>query len=421
MDDHEALVAAIAANPDDDAPRLAFADWLEERGDAARAGFVRDQVLLDRTPPGSDEYRQLHRRTTDTLRANLPAWIQPACDLFGQPASWKPMRRPGRGLAVAIVGEVPRASLVFRHVLDWLAFERGDIGAVGGSFNSKDDAPNLARLLVRHPITTLALRSFHPASWDSAGIGQLNQIRELTWNRLFEDDHALTLFAEWPWTNLRRLALPRPTIEGIDRFCRTPVARRLDGLKMELNAGPIAALARFPLDDRLRHFALLPLEIVSSAATAKAVAALSTMAFRPTLKRLDLAGCRLGDAGLAALARGEIWIRLRTLALDRNRFGDPGWRDFVRGRRTPELRALAASRNFITNDGAARLGDSPLMATLEFLDLRSNRIEGRGAIALARRLVDGPLKKLLLSGNPIADRDRATIRNILWPRVVIEA
>ena len=41
-----AFLAAIAANPDDDTPRLIFADWLEEHGEPERAEFVRVQVEL---------------------------------------------------------------------------------------------------------------------------------------------------------------------------------------------------------------------------------------------------------------------------------------------------------------------------------------------------------------------------------------
>ena len=33
MDDRRALMAAILANPDEDTPRLALADWLQEHGD----------------------------------------------------------------------------------------------------------------------------------------------------------------------------------------------------------------------------------------------------------------------------------------------------------------------------------------------------------------------------------------------------
>jgi uncharacterized protein (TIGR02996 family) len=35
MDMHQAFLADIAAHPEDDAPRLIYADWLEEHGDPA--------------------------------------------------------------------------------------------------------------------------------------------------------------------------------------------------------------------------------------------------------------------------------------------------------------------------------------------------------------------------------------------------
>lgn len=40
------LLQAIIANPDDDTPRLIFADWLEEHDDLARAEFIRVQCEL---------------------------------------------------------------------------------------------------------------------------------------------------------------------------------------------------------------------------------------------------------------------------------------------------------------------------------------------------------------------------------------
>jgi uncharacterized protein (TIGR02996 family) len=47
MSDRDALLAAIQAAPDDDAPRLIYADWLEEHGDPDRAEFIRVQIELD--------------------------------------------------------------------------------------------------------------------------------------------------------------------------------------------------------------------------------------------------------------------------------------------------------------------------------------------------------------------------------------
>lgn len=44
MNDHDILMAAILATPEDDAPRLAYADWLDENGQEERAAFIRVQV-----------------------------------------------------------------------------------------------------------------------------------------------------------------------------------------------------------------------------------------------------------------------------------------------------------------------------------------------------------------------------------------
>ncbi len=54
MSDRDALHASICANPDDDTPRLVFADWLDENGESKRAAFIRASI---------EEFRQA---TADT-------------------------------------------------------------------------------------------------------------------------------------------------------------------------------------------------------------------------------------------------------------------------------------------------------------------------------------------------------------------
>lgn len=46
MSDDESFLVGICRNPDDDVPRLVYADWLEERGQAERAEFIRVQIEL---------------------------------------------------------------------------------------------------------------------------------------------------------------------------------------------------------------------------------------------------------------------------------------------------------------------------------------------------------------------------------------
>ena len=48
MSDARAMLAAIHAAPDDDTPRLVFADWLDERGLYERSEFIRVQIELIR-------------------------------------------------------------------------------------------------------------------------------------------------------------------------------------------------------------------------------------------------------------------------------------------------------------------------------------------------------------------------------------
>jgi uncharacterized protein (TIGR02996 family) len=53
MTDHDALIAAMRLSPDDDVLRLAYADWLEEHSDLARAEFLRAQIEFE---PLRDDY-----------------------------------------------------------------------------------------------------------------------------------------------------------------------------------------------------------------------------------------------------------------------------------------------------------------------------------------------------------------------------
>ena len=64
MNERDAFIRGIAANIYDDTPRLAFADWLDERGEHERAEFIRVQVELE---PIRDQYEipraaELHER-----------------------------------------------------------------------------------------------------------------------------------------------------------------------------------------------------------------------------------------------------------------------------------------------------------------------------------------------------------------------
>jgi uncharacterized protein (TIGR02996 family) len=71
MTDRAAFLAAIAAAPADDLPRLVFADWLDEHGDPDRAEFIRLQCAAARGGPAD------HDRIAALETAHHVDWLGP--------------------------------------------------------------------------------------------------------------------------------------------------------------------------------------------------------------------------------------------------------------------------------------------------------------------------------------------------------
>jgi uncharacterized protein (TIGR02996 family) len=78
----QAFLRAIADTPDDDTPRLVYADWLEEHGDPDRAAYLRVQCRiaereqLAEVPfgdPDEERARELRQPNEDRWGAELPA------------------------------------------------------------------------------------------------------------------------------------------------------------------------------------------------------------------------------------------------------------------------------------------------------------------------------------------------------------
>jgi uncharacterized protein (TIGR02996 family) len=74
MSDGVALLAAIRANPADLAARLAYADWLQERGQEARAELVRVGVELSRPAPERPATMAVDLLSSAEHVARVEAW-----------------------------------------------------------------------------------------------------------------------------------------------------------------------------------------------------------------------------------------------------------------------------------------------------------------------------------------------------------
>src|SRR5262245_34977672 len=100
MSDAAAFLEAIRAEPAADAPRLVYADWLDEQGGAAdrdRAEFIRVQIALARGTDEDPRRTPLRQREAELLRLYEARW---------------------------------RAELPVLPGVTWVRFERGLMGAV---------------------------------------------------------------------------------------------------------------------------------------------------------------------------------------------------------------------------------------------------------------------------------------------------
>lgn len=79
MTDRDSFLRAIIENPQDDALRLIFADWLDEHGDSGRTEFIRVQVELEKFSEDHEKTWQLYGMGIDLSKP----W-------FKEPEGWTP-------------------------------------------------------------------------------------------------------------------------------------------------------------------------------------------------------------------------------------------------------------------------------------------------------------------------------------------
>src|SRR5947209_3221724 len=74
MDDR-AFLGAIIEHPDDDGPRLVYADWLDENGGTVRADFIRLQCDMAKRDPESVRWYELSLRANRLLQRFENIWL----------------------------------------------------------------------------------------------------------------------------------------------------------------------------------------------------------------------------------------------------------------------------------------------------------------------------------------------------------
>lgn len=73
FEERERLLA-IHENPEDDAPRLAYADWLVANGQADRSEFIRASCAMAQIHVGDEKWKAAFRREYDAELRCRPVW-----------------------------------------------------------------------------------------------------------------------------------------------------------------------------------------------------------------------------------------------------------------------------------------------------------------------------------------------------------
>jgi uncharacterized protein (TIGR02996 family) len=372
MSDQEAFMRAIIAAPDDDAPRLVYADWLDENGDPERAELIRVQCEAARTPEWDPRHDELTARGSESLKEHRERWFP---------------KLPQGG------HQLIRRGMVEGLVIRQADFHRSAEGLFESSPIRQVDfwpVTNLLELVIDRFVRRLRSISVSEIDLDAgyeAGISLPSR--------------------EWPVLEelgLMGIGVRAADLEGILSFAAFPALKRLNVAENPIGAEGAALIARSfsvleslelqtgrdaDYQDRLR------------AGGARELARASGLG---RLRTLNLANQLIGDAGLRHLAGSPYFGGLEILDLTGNdigAIGTTGIEEFAASGHFPNLRWLRLDMNQLNLVGLQELLAWPGLAQLRKLDLAYCGITGAGGRLLATVPDLHPDLRLDLRGNDL--------------------
>lgn len=414
MRTHDApFLEAIAADPDSDAPRLIYADWLEEQGDA-RAEFIRAQCERERLPWHEARWWQLYDREQELLARHGKAWIGAAPRL--------------RNIAWGVSEQTLYSSSLFTRPR---LFVRGMLEVAR--------TRNLQALLKAAPAPGASL--LREAQFKEFGPRLMGQLRASGWLQRLR---GISLCHKWlgrdflePLGNapeaagLRRLDLADNLVQrsGLEALCASPYLASLEHLNLaqnRLEQADVRLLLEWPAFTRLKSLCLFGNMLGSAVAELLASPAIAHLHWLdagacyggrlvgealeacpplPQLVYLSLSDTQLTSARTARVLQRGLFPNLRVLRLANCGVGDSTLEALAASSASSQLRLLTLGdrrepSSLITRQGLAALAASPHLGNLRMLVVRGTPIDDEAATAFAQsphlaRLreigVDGPL------------------------------
>ena len=372
-----AFLDAIRESPDDDVPRLIFADWLDDHGEPERAEFVRLQCELARLPPNDERRPALEERECALQVHNWEAWLGPLA---------KVLRHDGCTFRRGFPEELnvrPRA-----------------IVELAEEFDRRVPAARVT------PYGTFG----EPALRALTGCPHLDWVTGLRLSHLRYAESGLAPVAESPHLpNLAELTIEYGTFTtaGVRALATSPHRSALRRLRLDYSVfndslpAPATADALADPGVRFRPRALMLHNHRLGATGAATLAATENLA---QVKELDLLLNRIGDEGAIALARSPHLRGLSSLVLQTNDLTTRSVRALVESPLLDGIDSLNLSVNDVGDEGAELLAACPRLAGLRRLNLFRAGITDRGTFALAASPHLANLTDLYLTVNDLTDR-----------------
>jgi uncharacterized protein (TIGR02996 family) len=353
--------AAILSAPDDDAPRLAFADAIE-RVDGARAELIRAQC-------------ELGRLSFDDART-VPLRLREQALIAKHHARWLKVLKPSA-------------------VHAWLA--RGFFEQV--RVHGKKFVADAGAIFANEPIRSLWSRDVgNKLVGEFAAIPHLARLHTLSLPECKLDAKGLALLLASPHlTALRALKLAYNALRG-----RAPIERLVawEGVttleELALGSNRFADDDLVPLLASTRPRALRSLSLNGTLIGLDGMGVLRNHLALPALRQLSLDGCRLEGEDVRVLRDCTALGQLRELNIGGNTLDGLGMSALAAGPWASTLESLSTSQPEQVRCALDALAAPGALPALRRLSFWSPRLDAANVEALARR--DWPLRELTLRG-----------------------
>ncbi len=376
--EQQALVAAINEQPDDDTPRLIYADWLEESGDLNRAEFIRVQIAIAKLEHWDSEFLPLYVREKTLTKKCGKQWRSELPIIPG--VEWGSFRRGM--MATATIIESATLSTKADQAREHAPLEALTIGWPDSrrSFDDPAPIPGIRELHI-HEAPYLGPEDISMLAWspilggiETLAIGDSN----------LGSDGVRRLLEGTGLAFLKRLRLFNNAIgnEGLDA-----ILGAFAGLE-ELDLSEPDSYGRYEEDPAIN---------------ADGMRALADWPQMKSLRRLAISGNAIGSEGLYALVQSEHLGNLKELVARNTDLSGSSMEAFTRANRDIKFEFIDVGENYITDVGAQFISLGESLDQLKGLRVDRCEIDRIGGLALADSAMVHSLTKLDCNDNLLGD------------------